>query len=68
MAVDYSISDDFKAADYTPIFSTVGEGGQVRQHGHFSFSRVYQAGHECDWSSYILETMLIRPSSAFISA
>jgi carboxypeptidase C (cathepsin A) len=45
-AVDYSMSDKFKEAGYTPILSTVGVGGQVRQYGNFSFSRVYQAGHE----------------------
>jgi carboxypeptidase C (cathepsin A) len=44
-AVDYSMSEKFKAAGYMPMLSTVGVGGQVRQYGNFSFSRVYQAGH-----------------------
>lgn len=45
-AVDYSMSEEFKAAGYMHILSTIGVGGQVRQYGNFSFSRVYQAGHE----------------------
>jgi len=46
LAVEYSMSDKFKAAGYMPILSSIGVGGQVRQYGNYSFSRVYQAGHE----------------------
>jgi carboxypeptidase C (cathepsin A) len=45
-AVDYFMSKKFKAVGYMPMLSTVGVGGQVRQYGNFSFSKVYQAGHE----------------------
>ena len=47
LAVNYSHSSDFAAAGYTNI--TVNSsyvGGLVRQFGNFSFSRVFQAGHE----------------------
>lgn len=47
LAIDYTGSEQFATAGYTPINldqSTIG--GQVRQYGNFSFSRVYQAGHE----------------------
>jgi len=46
LAVNYSGSEQFKNAGYTPLISPVGIGGQTRQYGNFSFSRVYQAGHE----------------------
>ena len=46
LAIEYEGSDEFAAAGYTPIFTDEGvEGGQVRQSGNYSFSRVYQAGH-----------------------
>jgi len=57
-AIGYSMSDKFKAAGYTPILSSVGVGGQVRQYGNFSFSRVYQAGHEGKCASSIPGVML----------
>lgn len=44
--VPYSRQDDFNAAGYAPILSGGEEKGLVRQFGNFSFSRVYQAGHE----------------------
>lgn len=47
LAVDYAKSHEFRKAGYADI--SIGAGiepkGQVRQHGLFSFSRVYQAGH-----------------------
>lgn len=47
LAIDYEFSQEFHAAGYTPVI--VNEtyiGGQVRQYGNLSFTRVYQAGHE----------------------
>jgi hypothetical protein len=47
LAVNYTNSEAFRSAGYTNI--TVNDtyvGGLVRQHGNFSFSRVFQAGHE----------------------
>lgn len=48
LLVDYAGSADFASAGYAPILSgsNLAVGGQVRQYGNFSFSRVYQAGHE----------------------
>jgi hypothetical protein len=46
LAVKYDRAKEFSEAGYTPIISDIGVGGQVRQFGNFSFSRVYQAGHE----------------------
>ena len=47
LALNYSSSDAFKAAGYQPIHTNASYvGGQVRQHGNLSFSRVYESGHE----------------------
>ena len=47
LAVDYSQKEAFHAAGYTNITTNSSYvGGLVRQHGNFSFSRVFQSGHE----------------------
>ncbi|KAH0541833.1 hypothetical protein FGG08_003716 [Glutinoglossum americanum] len=47
LAVDYTFADNFRKAGYQSIeVNGSYVGGQVRQYGNFSFSRVYQAGHE----------------------
>ncbi|KAI2601818.1 serine carboxypeptidase [Hypoxylon sp. NC1633] len=47
LAVNYTKTDRFHSAGYTDIvINDTYIGGQVRQYGNFSFSRVYQAGHE----------------------
>ncbi|KAI1381072.1 serine carboxypeptidase [Hypoxylon crocopeplum] len=47
LAVNYTNTDKFHAAGYTDIvINDTYVGGQVRQYGNFSFSRVYEAGHE----------------------
>lgn len=47
LEVDYSDSSNFRDAGYADIQTNSSYvGGQVRQYGNFSFSRVYQAGHE----------------------
>lgn len=43
LAINYTDSDQFRSAGYTPIQTNPSyTGGQVRQHGNFSFSRVYR--------------------------
>ncbi|KAI0182161.1 serine carboxypeptidase [Hypoxylon sp. FL1284] len=47
LAINYTGTDKFHAAGYTDIvINDTYVGGQVRQYGNFSFSRVYEAGHE----------------------
>lgn len=47
LAINHTASDSFSSAGYAPIHTNASyTGGQVRQHGNLSFSRVYQAGHE----------------------
>ena len=46
LSVNYTGSPGFRSAGYEDIqVSPTHIGGQVRQHGNFSFARVYQAGH-----------------------
>ena len=45
--VPYSQSEKFQDAGYANISTNASYiGGQVRQYGNFSFSRVFQSGHE----------------------
>ncbi|KAF2725995.1 carboxypeptidase S1-like protein B [Polychaeton citri CBS 116435] len=47
LAINYSSTEQFHEAGYSPV--TINDsyvGGQVRQHGNLSFTRVYEAGHE----------------------
>ncbi|KAL9111672.1 MAG: hypothetical protein Q9227_003946 [Pyrenula ochraceoflavens] len=47
LALNYSHTDDFHAAGYQGIRTNDSYiGGQVRQYGNLSFSRVYESGHE----------------------
>ncbi|KAJ6155619.1 hypothetical protein N7470_006185 [Penicillium chermesinum] len=47
LAVEHAAASAFRAAGYAPVrTNSTYVGGQVRQHGNFSFTRVYQAGHE----------------------
>ncbi|KAJ5805839.1 Carboxypeptidase S1 [Penicillium pulvis] len=47
LGINYSKAESFRAAGYSPLQTNSSYiGGQVRQHGNFSFARVYQAGHE----------------------
>ncbi|KAL2363889.1 hypothetical protein RJZ56_003175 [Blastomyces dermatitidis] len=46
LSVNYGDASRFRAAGYADIKTNSSYiGGQVRQYGNFSFSRVYQAGH-----------------------
>ncbi|KAI1434959.1 carboxypeptidase S1 [Xylaria sp. CBS 124048] len=47
LAINYTHTKQFHAAGYTDIVvNDTYIGGQVRQYGNLSFSRVYEAGHE----------------------
>ena len=47
LAVNYTNTSQFHEAGYQPIHANESHvGGQVRQYGNFSFSRVYESGHE----------------------
>lgn len=47
LAIPYEFTDKFHAAGYADVVVNDSYiGGQVRQYGNLSFTRVYQAGHE----------------------
>lgn len=47
LAIEYSGTEGFRNAGYAPLLSSPGiVGGFVRQYGNYSFSRIFQAGHE----------------------
>jgi hypothetical protein len=55
LAVPHFEHDAFQAAGSTPLMTNASySGGQVRQHGNLSFTRVYEPGHKI--ASYELET------------
>ncbi|KAK9419178.1 putative Carboxypeptidase [Seiridium unicorne] len=46
LEVDYTHSAEFRSAGYTPFVVDGVEYGESRQYGNFSFTRVYESGHE----------------------
>ena len=46
LALNYTHSAEFAAADYAPFVVNGEEYGEVRQYGNFSFTRIYESGHE----------------------
>ncbi|EOA89250.1 uncharacterized protein SETTUDRAFT_159655 [Exserohilum turcica Et28A] len=47
LAIPYDNATSFAEAGYAPVVvNDTYIGGQVRQHGNLSFTRVYEAGHE----------------------
>lgn len=47
LAIPYDNATSFAKAGYAPVIvNDTYIGGQVRQHGNLSFTRVYEAGHE----------------------
>ncbi|KAL2256780.1 hypothetical protein VTK26DRAFT_1138 [Humicola hyalothermophila] len=50
LAINSRLAPGFRKAGYARIRTNSNSiGGYVRQHGHFSFSRVLDAGHEAPW-------------------
>ncbi|OTB09741.1 hypothetical protein K445DRAFT_323689 [Daldinia sp. EC12] len=46
LAVNYTHEKEFKEAGYAPFIVDDVEYGESRQYGNFSFTRVYESGHE----------------------
>ena len=46
LAVSYPDSAAFRASGYTPFLVNGVEYGETREYGNFSFTRIYEAGHE----------------------
>lgn len=45
-ALKYKYQKEFLAAGYAPLMYNGKEYGEVREYGNFSFTRIYEAGHE----------------------
>lgn len=46
LALNYTHADEFRASGYEPFVVDGVEYGEGRQYGNFSFTRVYDSGHE----------------------
>jgi carboxypeptidase C (cathepsin A) len=46
MAANFTGAEKFRAAGYTPMVVDGVQYGETREYGNFSFTRVYEAGHE----------------------
>lgn len=46
LAIPYSRAAEFADAGYTPLLTVDGVSGMTRQLGNYSFTRVFDAGHE----------------------
>lgn len=46
----FSHAKEFRAAGYVPMMVEGVEYGETREYGNFSFTRVYEAGHEVRFS------------------
>lgn len=46
LALNYTHSKDFAAAGYQAFNLNGQQYGEVREYGNFSFTRIYEAGHE----------------------
>jgi hypothetical protein len=46
LAMNYTHSEEFRAAGYDAMVVDGTEYGEVRQYGNFSFARIYESGHE----------------------
>jgi carboxypeptidase D len=46
LATNFTHSKEFRAAGYAPFTVDGVEYGETREYGNFSFTRVYEAGHE----------------------
>lgn len=46
LAANYSDAENFREAGYAPFLVDGVEYGATREYGNFSFTRIYEAGHE----------------------
>jgi carboxypeptidase C (cathepsin A) len=58
--VNYTHTAEFNAAGYTPFLVDGTEYGEVRQYGNFSFTRVYESGHEVPYYQPVASLELFR--------
>ncbi|KAI1869937.1 uncharacterized protein JN550_005527 [Neoarthrinium moseri] len=60
LEVNYTHAAEFRAAGYAPFVVDGVEYGESRQYGNFSFTRVYEAGHEVPYYQPLASLELFR--------
>lgn len=69
LAANYSHAEKFRTAGYVPMIVDGMEYGETREYGNFSFTRVYEAGHEVPYYQPIAALALFnRTINGFDSA
>ena len=64
LALNWTHSEEFRAAGYEPlIVNDTYTGGQTRQYGNLSFTRIYESGHESKLYTIILSTLTLTKTS-----
>jgi carboxypeptidase C (cathepsin A) len=58
--VNYTHSTEFQASGYAPFVVNGTEYGESRQYGNFSFTRVYESGHEVPYYQPVAALELFR--------
>ena len=58
--IEYENSEEFRAAGYTPFMVDGTEYGEGKQYGNFSFTRIYEAGHEVPYYQPVASLELFR--------
>ncbi|PWY72528.1 alpha/beta-hydrolase [Aspergillus sclerotioniger CBS 115572] len=64
LAVNYTHAVQFRTAAYRPMTVDGLEYGETQEYGNFSFTRVYQAGHEVPYYRPIAALQLFNRSTA----
>lgn len=60
LAANYTNSAEFGSAGYAPFIVDGVEYGESRQYGNFSFTRVYEAGHDVPFYQPVAALELFR--------
>ncbi|ETN42933.1 uncharacterized protein HMPREF1541_02091 [Cyphellophora europaea CBS 101466] len=58
LAAQYTHTAEFNAAGYTPMLVDGVEYGETREYGNFSFTRIYESGHEVPYYQPIASLQL----------
>ncbi|ORY17486.1 Alpha/Beta hydrolase protein [Clohesyomyces aquaticus] len=77
LAINYTHAEKFRTTGYTPFLVDGVEHGEGREYGNFSFTRIYEAGHEIPYYQpeasleifrRVLEGLVIADGSKVVTA
>lgn len=66
LAINYTHSAEFRKAGYVPFLVDGVEYGETREYGNFSFTRVYESGHEVPYYQPIAALALFNRTINFL--